>query len=140
GAAAGAGPVRGPAGRIRLLQQWRLSGCSISLSGESSMTQAGQGKVTVRVEVVIEGLQTGATPVVVAAGGQRAVERRIDRPQPSPQDTPVFRFGGVNCIEASGGSAPVGGHMPVAVWARAYPSPTIDPTQSQFAQPPSDAV
>jgi hypothetical protein len=93
-----------------------------------------QSKVTVRVEVVVEGGQ--ATPLVKTF----LKERNVQYPQPSPADTPVRQSGGVNYINAGGGSTVVLGHYPSVVYAMAYPNTTTDPNDPANATPPAGAV
>jgi hypothetical protein len=102
------------------------------------MTNPGQNKVSVRVEVIVEGGQD--TPVVsaYAEGPCGTTDFGFDRPHgwhhglqiitPQPTgNTPVRQIGGVNCIESGGGSPVVSGHFASAVLAKAYPSPSVDP-------------
>jgi hypothetical protein len=89
-------------------------------------------KVTVRVEVVVEG--AGAAPVVTVQK-ERPPFRAIDSPQPSPADTPVTQVGGVNYIAASGGSQVIANHFPRRVWALAYSNPNEDPLDHPFPDP-----
>jgi hypothetical protein len=92
---------------------------------------ANPSKVTVRVEVVVEGGQ--AAPVVTTYEGVRPLPRAllIERPQPSPADTPVLLAGSMTLIEASGTSQLMLGHLPRLVWAKAFPTVYVDVSQHQ---------
>ncbi len=105
------------------------------------MTKPGEGKVTVRVEVVVEG--AGGAPVrtvveVTQPTGPIIKQAQIDSPRPAPADTPVYSVNGNRVIEASGTSPQVGGSFPQKVWALAFCGLTVTP--QQFPTPPQGAV
>lgn len=85
------------------------------------MSNSGQDKVTVRVEVVIEAGQASSVEAHSLAGPIHRSDD-ITAPQPCPRDTPiVLQMGGKNYIEAWGGSPTINGKLPWKVWALAYP-------------------
>jgi hypothetical protein len=113
------------------------------------MTKPNESRVTVRVEVVVEGAGEAprVTTIAVPSPGQSVRPRlplEIHRPVPSslgvPANTPVFAFGGKSCIDANGTAWTVFGSFPGKVWAKVYPDPNLNPNQSGFAVPPGDAV
>lgn len=111
------------------------------------MTTSGEGKVIVRVEVVIEGLgaaakvTTSEAAYAAALGPPRRTlpERDLIKPlaiDSFPPNVPVYIIDGQNCIEASGTSPLVGGAYAQMVQAIAYPKPDVTPP----ATPPAGAV
>jgi hypothetical protein len=114
------------------------------------MTRPDESRVTVRVEVVVEGPGHEPRVTTFAEPGPHAERKRfftpfrIIFPTPStlslPSNTPVFPFGGKQCIEASGTALTHQGSFPGRVRAKAYPDPNLDPTGSGFQVPPSDAA
>lgn len=88
------------------------------------MAEPSANKVTVRVEVVVEG---GAAQVVTAGKLPQRRLLTISSPQPSPADTPVTKSGSGNTIAANGGSQVISSHFPRLVWALAYPNPNEGP-------------
>ncbi|HWG45493.1 MAG TPA: hypothetical protein VN688_22205 [Gemmataceae bacterium] len=110
------------------------------------MSSSSDRKVTVRVEVVIEG--GGEAPKVTTFGpsttplmvGSFVKPYQIIYPKPSMTDTTVYVLGGQNYIEANGISPAMGGSYAQKVWAKAYPRPDASPDQSGLGMPPMDAV
>jgi len=106
---------------------------------------SGENKVTVRVEVVIEGagdaarVTTVERPTFAPHAGGLVKPLLIITPTPS-SNVPVYIIGGKNCIEATGTSPVVMGSYALKVWAMAYPSPYVDPRQSGLSSPPYGAV
>jgi len=85
------------------------------------MSHSGQDRVTVRVEVVVEGGRTSS--IQTQSGEERLLPfGNITFPQPCPpSDTPIVRqSSGVNYIEAWGDSPTISGKLPRKVWALAY--------------------
>ena len=105
------------------------------------MAEPSTNKVTVRVEVVVEGA-AGAPAVTVQKGTQgkrKPPFRAIVSPQPyPPSKTPVTQSGGVNYVGANGGSQVINGQFPRRVCALAFPSPSEDPFD--YPSPPPGAV
>jgi hypothetical protein len=108
------------------------------------MTRPGETRVTVRVEVVVEGHGEAPSVTTVSApatttrkGGVRPLE--IIHPSGSGP-VPVFAFGGNLCIEADGTAPTLEGSYPGKVYAKVYPDPNLDCKSSGLAVPPSDAV
>jgi hypothetical protein len=101
------------------------------------MAGSGDNKVTVRVEVVVE----GAGPVPVLTTVERPCDRKrpydIITPQTHPSDTTVTPRGSLNYVSASGHSALVSGNYAKIVWAMAYPDPTVQ--SAQHLAPPDGA-
>ena len=87
------------------------------------MAEPSTNKVTVRVEVVVEGV-AGAPSVTVGKETQGKLKppfRAIVSPQPYPPSrTPVVRSGGVNYVGANGGSQVINGQFPRRVCALAF--------------------
>ena len=106
-------------------------------------------KVTVRVDVVVEG--GTAQPVVRTiethpnpAGKPRLTFLRVDIPSAStlsPEtDYPLYSASGGYLLEASGECLTNGGSFPGLVFAKAYPDPNLDPNNAAYDAPPSDAA
>jgi hypothetical protein len=108
------------------------------------MTRPGETKVTVRVDVVVEGqgeprVTAFATPPTYRAK-QAFKPLAIIHPA-GGGSIPVFPFGGQQCIEADGTAPTLQGSFPGRVYAKVFPDPTLDPQHaSGFATPPSDAA
>jgi hypothetical protein len=77
-------------------------------------------RVTVRVEVIVDGAATGGL------SGYHKLEK-TDVPTPSPSNTPVRQASGVNYITATG-NLTLNGNAAWVVRAMAYPDPNLDPT------------
>ena len=113
------------------------------------MENCNANRVTVRIEVVIEGTgevsrrTTVEEPSRASMTADRIRPLEIVLPVPAssgvPADTPVYVISGRNCVEASGYVLTLMGSNPARVWAMAFPSPTIDPTHSGFGTPPPGA-
>jgi hypothetical protein len=109
------------------------------------MTRPGETKVTVRVEVVVEG-QGGEPRVTTFTTPAQPHPRRGIIPlvivHPAGGDRiPVFPFGGRQCIEANGTAPTLMGSYPGRAWAMVFPDPHLDPLhQSGFSSPPSGAA
>lgn len=89
------------------------------------MSNSGQDRVTVRVEVVVEG---GRSSTIALQSGERRTRLLdyITYPQPSPSNTTVVRqSSGVYYIEAWGESPTNNGSLPSKVWALAYNTPGV---------------
>jgi hypothetical protein len=108
------------------------------------MTRPGETRVTVHVEVVVEGQGEPRVTTVAAptpAPPRRAVRRLEIKHPPSGGSLPVFPFGGQQCIEADGTAPTLQGSFPGKVYAKVFPDPNLDPLHtSGFATPPSDAA
>ncbi|MGH7174477.1 MAG: hypothetical protein ACRELG_29780 [Gemmataceae bacterium] len=93
------------------------------------MSNPSQNKVTVRVEVVVEG--GGASTVMMSPPARQLSHYDfISIPQPAPTSTPIVsQSAGVNYIEATG-TSPLSsdGSPPNKVWALAYPNPNVTTT------------
>jgi hypothetical protein len=107
------------------------------------MTRPGETKVTVRVEVVVEGL--GEPRVTVAAPEpppRKAIKPLLIKVPAGGSSIPVFPFGGQQCIEANGTAVTDGqGSFPGKVFAKVFSDPNLDPLHtSGFATPPPGAA
>jgi hypothetical protein len=106
------------------------------------MKKPADNKVNVHVEVLVSG--AGATPVRTTVNVEcpaRSVIksfRQIDKPQPSPANTPLCKVGPNLCVEASGKSDQVSGSFATTVFALAFCG--TDVTTQQFPQPPLGVV
>ncbi len=104
------------------------------------MAEPSTNKVTVRVEVVVEG--AGGAPEVTVRELKKGRRKRffeaILSPQPFPSRTPVTQSGGVNFIAANGNSPVANGELPQQVCVLAFPDPNEDPLDYPF--PPPGAV
>lgn len=109
-------------------------------------------KVTVRVDVVVEGGQVQPVQTTVEDSRQQLI-RQLARPlvpliihyplpssSGSPNNTTVYPVSGQNYIEANGNCLTMSGSFPSQVWAMAYPNPSINPSMSGYATPTSGAV
>lgn len=98
------------------------------------MAEPSANKMTVRVEVTVEG---GAGGAQVETFRKQFLQRslNIDYPLPSPNDTPVTQVGGVNYIPARGGCQVLGSSFAQRVCALAYPNPDEDPADHLSIDP-----
>ena len=92
------------------------------------MSSPGEDKVTVRVEVVVEGGRASVEAGKPTSVETKAIESHhlplssITHPSPCPTDTPIVRqTDGVKYIEAWGDAQSMNGKYPWKVWALAYP-------------------
>jgi hypothetical protein len=98
---------------------------NIDLKRSLDMSNPSQNKVTVRVEVVVEG---GGVPTVVTSPSAHLLPPYdfISFPQSAPTSTPIIRqSGGMNYIEAGGTSPRSNSNYPNKVWALAYSNPNV---------------
>ncbi|HEY7313849.1 MAG TPA: hypothetical protein VH643_31150 [Gemmataceae bacterium] len=102
------------------------------------MSNPGQDKVTVRVEVVIEGGRTSSVEMR-SSGRLKGTYGYIKYPTSASDNTPIVRqTGGKNYIEAYGDSPMYYGAYPSRVWALAYPTKDVDP--AAHPKPDGDAL
>jgi hypothetical protein len=106
------------------------------------MKKLGDSKVTVRVEVTVEGASAGPVKTTVEVthpvGPDHDHFGVIVKPEPSPSDTPVFVIASQRCIESQGTSQQVQGHFPDKAFAMAFCGAAVDP--AKFPTPVSGSA
>jgi hypothetical protein len=108
------------------------------------MTRPGETRVTVHVEVVVEGQGEPRVTTVTAPSPhllKHAIKPLLIKVPAGGSSIAVFPFGGNLCIEASGTALTLQGSFPGKVYAKVFPDPNLDPLHaSGFATPPADAA